>query len=329
MADVLSQSEIDSLLSALSSGEIEAEDVKKEEHKVRIYDFRRPQKFSKEHIRTLELIHDNYSRLVSNYLTGKTRQNAKVKLVSVEQITYDEFIHSVSNPTVLVNFKFEPLNGLLTLEFNPDFAFSLIDILFGGNGEKRYAVKEFTEINKITMQNVAKEMLEQLKIAWDDILSVNPSYDSMENNPALNQTLAPKEPISLLTFSIELGKNTSIMNLCIPYASVESHVDKLVFEYGFETDSKDDKKEYREHIETKIKGVNIDISVELGQTQIMMRDFVNLSVGDVVRLDNFVTDPVKVKIEDRQCYYARPGLIAGNRGVEILDVIKEEEKDNG
>lgn len=329
MADVLSQSEIDSLLSALSSGEIEADDIKKEEQKIKVYDFRRPQKFSKEHIRTLELVHDNFSRLCSNYLTGKTRQNAKVKLVSVEQITYEEFIHSVSNPTVLINFKFEPLNGLLTLEFNSEFSFQIIDILFGGNGEKRYTAKEFTEINKRVMERVSKEILEQLKVAWEDILETNPVYDSMENNPALNQTLAPNEPIALLTFSVEMGKNTSMINLCVPYISVESYMDRLVMEYWFENEKRENKKEYRDFIESKIRIADVNLSVELGKTTINMGDFLKLTQGDVIRLDNFITDPVKVKIEDKECYYAKPGLVGNNRGIEILDVIKEEEKDNG
>ena len=131
MADVLSQSEIDALLSALSSGEIEADNVKEEEkQKVKIYDFRSPQKFSKEHIRTLELIYDNFARGVSNFLTGQLRKNVKMKIEMVQQITYDEFIHSVQNPTMMTIFKMPPLAGSLMLECNPEFSFSVIDVTF-------------------------------------------------------------------------------------------------------------------------------------------------------------------------------------------------------
>ncbi|MGL4761219.1 MAG: flagellar motor switch protein FliM [Sarcina sp.] len=331
MADVLSQSEIDSLLSALSSGEIGTEDIQKEEEKqrVKVHDFRRPQKFSKEHIRTLELVHDDFSRLCSNYLTGKTRKNTKVKLVSVEQITYEEFIHSVSNPTVLINFKFAPLNGLLTFEFSPDFAFQIIDILFGGNGEKRYVAKEFTEINKGVMESLAKELIENLKVAWQDIIEAIPEYESMENNPALNQTLAPNEPIALLTFSVEMGNSTSMVNLCVPYVSVEDIMDRLLVEYWFEHDQKNIKNEHKDKIESKIKGVDINLSVELGSSQIMINDFLKLTIGDVIRLDKLIIDPVKVKVENRECYYAKPGMVGFSRGVEILDIIKEEGNDNG
>lgn len=330
MADVLSQSEIDSLLSALSSGEIEAEQFQKEEkQKVKLYDFKSPQKFSKEHIKTLELLHDNFSRACSNHLTGKIRKNAKVKIVSVEQITYEEFIHSVSNPTVLVNFKFAPLNGVLTFEFNPSFVFQIIDILFGGSGEKKYTGKEFTEIDKNIIKKLSKELIENLKNSWADITEIHPEYEGMETNPALNQTLAPTEPIALITFSVEIGSNTSLMNLCIPYMSVENIMDKLVVQYWFEHDKNEYKEEYKDKIKNKLKAVDIDLSVELGTSNIMISDFLKLVNGDVIRLKNLTCDPVKVMVGDKACYYAKPGLVGKNRGVEVLDIIKEEEKDNG
>lgn len=136
MAEILSQGEIDALLSALSSGEITPDEVPKEEEKQKVkpYDFKRPQKFSKDHIRTLELIHDNYARIISNYLTAQVRSNVKVKIESVQQITYEEFIHSVPNPTILTIFKMPPLNGSILFETNPQFVFQMIDVLLGGNG---------------------------------------------------------------------------------------------------------------------------------------------------------------------------------------------------
>ena len=150
MADVLSQSEIDALLSALSTGELEPEQVATEEekHKVKIYDFRSPQKFSKDHIRTLELIHDNFARIISNYLTAQVRKNVKVKIETVEQVTYEEFIHSVQNPTIMTMFKMPPLNGSLLFETNPQFSFQIIDILLGGSGERKSTNKEFSDIDK-------------------------------------------------------------------------------------------------------------------------------------------------------------------------------------
>lgn len=134
MSEILSQNEIDALLSALSSGDIEPDELPKEEEKVKIknYDFKRPQKFSKDHIRTLELVHDNYARIISNFLTAQLRTNVKVKIESVQQITYEEFIHSIPNTTVLTLFKMPPLSGQILLETNEEFVLRIYDVLAGG-----------------------------------------------------------------------------------------------------------------------------------------------------------------------------------------------------
>ena len=230
MADVLSQSEIDALLSALSTGELEPEELQKEDdkHKVKLYDFRSPQKFSKDHIRTLELIHDNFARIISNYLTGQVRQNVKVRLETVEQITYEEFIHSVQNPTIITLFKMPPLTGTILFETNPQFSFQVIDVLLGGTGERTTISKEFSDIDKNIMLQINSEMISNLKLAWEDIIEVHPEVEGIETNPAINQTLAPNEPIALITFSVEMGKNTTYINLCIPYLSIEKIIDKFV-----------------------------------------------------------------------------------------------------
>ena len=177
MADVLSQSEIDALLSALSTGELEPEELQKEDdkHKVKLYDFRSPQKFSKDHIRTLELIHDNFARIISNYLTGQVRQNVKVRLETVEQITYEEFIHSVQNPTIITLFKMPPLTGTILFETNPQFSFQVIDVLLGGTGERTNISKEFSDIDKNIMLQINSEMISNLKLAWENFYNILPS----------------------------------------------------------------------------------------------------------------------------------------------------------
>ena len=213
MADVLSQNEIDALLSALSTGEIESEEIGKDEekHKVKLYDFRSPQKFSKEHIRTLELIHDNYARIISNYLTGQTRQNVKVKIETVEQITYEEFIHSVQNPTIITIFKMPPLTGTIIFETNPQFSLQVIDVLLGGKGDRKTETKEFTDIDKNIMRQVTTGMINNLKMAWDSILDVEPEVETIETNPAVNQTMAPNDPVALITFSVEMNKRSTFI----------------------------------------------------------------------------------------------------------------------
>lgn len=326
MADVLSQNEIDALLSALSTGELEADDVTKDEekHKVKLYDFKSPQKFSKEHIRTLELVHDNYARIISNYLTGQIRQSVKVKIETVEQITYEEFIHSVQNPTIITVFKMPPLAGNIIFETNPQFSLRVIDILLGGNGTRKVDTKEFSDIDKNIMKQITSGMISNLKLAWESVLNVEPEVEGIETNPAINQTLAPNEPVALITFSVEMGKSSTFINMCIPYLSIEKILDKLVVQYSFENNDENMMAESRIKIEEGIHKVDIEIKAELGSTTLTVDDFLKLTKGDVIKLDNRSSSPIKVYVGDEECYYGKPGIVGKNMGVMILDITDKE-----
>lgn len=326
MADVLSQSEIDALLSALSTGSLEPDELQKEEekHKVKVYDFRSPQKFSKDHIRTLELIHDNYARIISNFLTAQLRKNVKVKIETVEQITYEEFIHSIPNPTIMTMFRMPPLTGTILFETNSQFSFQIIDVLLGGTGERNTVSKEFSDIDKNIMMQITSGMISNLKLAWEDILSVEPEVESLETNPAINQTLAPNEPVALVTFSVEMGKSNTFINICIPYLSIEKVLDKLVVQYWFQNEKDASGDEVREKIKEGLNPVEIEMSAELGCTHLTIDDFLNLSRGDIIRLDNKCTSPIKIYVEDQECYYAKPGITGKNLGVAVLDIIDKD-----
>jgi flagellar motor switch protein FliM len=326
MAEVLSQSEIDALLSALSSGELKPEELAKDEEKQKVkpYDFRSPQKFSKEHIRTLELIHDNYSRIISNYLTGQVRSNVKVKIESVEQITYDEFIHSIPNPTVLTIFKMHPLNGSILFETNPQFVFQIIDVLLGGTGTGKYKMREFTDIDKNIIKHVNKGLISNMKLAWEDVLTVEPEIEGLETNPALNQTMAPTEPVALITFSVEMNKTNTFINICIPYLSIEKVLDKLVVQYWFQENDEEILRESRQNVKDRLNVVQVSLTGVLGSTNITVDDFLKLSVGDVVTLDNKSSSPVKLQVEDKSYYLGKPGVIGKNLGIQILDIIDKD-----
>ncbi|GAA0077556.1 flagellar motor switch protein FliM [Clostridium sp. CTA-5] len=329
MADVLSQSEIDALLSALSTGELEPEAVPKEDekHKVKLYDFKSPQKFSKDHIRTLELIHDNFARIISNYLTGQIRKNVKVRIETVEQITYEEFIHSVQNPTIITMFKMPPSIGTIIFETNPQLSFQILDILLGGSGDRKVESKEFSDIDKNIIKQITTGMIGNLKLAWEDILEVNPEVEGIETNPAINQTLAPNEPVALITFSVEFGEHSTFMNMCIPYLSIEKVLDKLVVQYWFQNDDEALRAESRVKVEDAIQKVDIEIVAELGSTHLIVDDFLKLSEGDIIKLDNKSSSPIKVYVGNEDCYYAKPGITGKNMGVAILDIIDKEVKE--
>jgi flagellar motor switch protein FliM len=330
MAEVLSQSEIDALLSALSSGEIQPDELPKEEEKqkVKVYDFRSPQKFSKDHLRTLELIHDNFARIISNYLTAQIRTNAKIKIETIEQITYEEFIHSIPNPTVLTIFKMPPLNGSILFETNPEFVYQVIDILLGGTGERKSKLREFTDIDKNIIRQINKGLITNLRLAWEDIIDVDPEIEGIETNPALNQTLAPNEPVALITFSVEIGRNTTFINICIPYLSIEKVLDKLVVQYWFQQADDQLLKDSRNKLKERLNVVDINLTAVLGQTHITVDEFLKLSLGDVITLDNKTFDAVTIIAGEQQVYYAKPGIVNKSLGVEILDIIDKDVENN-
>ncbi|AGK97801.1 flagellar motor switch protein FliM [Clostridium pasteurianum] len=326
MADVLSQNEIDALLSALSSGELKPEEIPKEEEKqkVKLYDFRSPQKFSKDHIRTLELIHDNYARIISNYLTAQVRSNVKVKIESVEQITYEEFIHSIPNPTILTIFKMPPLSGSILFETNPQFVYQIIDILLGGNGYGKYKSKEFTDIDKNIITKINEELISNLKLAWGDVVEVKPEIEALETNPALNQTLAPHEPVALITFSVEMAGSNSFINICIPYLSIEKVLDKLVVQYWYQENDETIVNQSREKLKDRLNIVDVPLIATLGSASITVDEFLKLSVGDVITLNSKCSDPVSVFIDGNVHYTGKPGVIGKSMGVQILDIIDKD-----
>jgi flagellar motor switch protein FliM len=326
MAEVLSQNEIDALLSALSSGELTPDEMPKDEEKQKVkpYDFRRPQKFSKDHIRTLELIHDNYARIISNYLTAQVRNNVKVRIESVQQITYEEFIHSVPNPTILTIFKMPPLSGSILFETNPQFVFEIVDVLLGGSGAGKYKLREFTDIDKNIIKHVNMGLISNLRLAWEDVLEVQPEIEGLETNPALNQTLAPNEPVALITFSVDMGRSNTFINICIPYLSIEKVLDKLVVQYWFQENDEDSLGSSRLKLRERLNVVDVKLQVELGTANITVDDFLKLSVGDVITLDEKSSSPVKLMVENSPYFYGKPGIIGKYTGVQILDIIDKD-----
>ncbi len=331
MAETLSQSEIDALLSALSSGDLEPSDIEKDEENVKIkdYDFKRPQKFSKDVIRAIEVIHDNYARIVSNYLTAQLRSNVKVKIENVEQITYEEFIHSIPSTTVLNLFRMPPLDGQIILETNEEFVLRIYDVLAGGSGDKKPKFKELTDIEKNIIKHVNQEMISKLKLAWEDVMEVETILDSLETNPALNQILAPNEPVALITFSVDMFDTSLLINICIPHLSIEKVLDKLVIKNWFSTVDNEQGEEVKDKINKVIKNVDVGMKAVLGETKISVNDFLNLFTGDIITLDRSYNSTVDIYVEDELLFKAKPGLKGKNKAVQIIEYIDKGVENDG
>ena len=193
MPDVLTQSEIDDLLKALSTGELDVREVVQDtaERKVKLYDFKRPNKFAKDQLRTLEMIHENYARLVSTFLSGYLRSYVTVDLVTVEQLTYYEFTNSLSNPTIIALCDAIPLSGSIIFEISASLTYAIIDRILGGNGKSFIKVRNFTEIEESIMWNLLDKMVGLLVEPWRNVIEINPGVAKVETNSQFIQIMSP------------------------------------------------------------------------------------------------------------------------------------------
>lgn len=326
MSEILSQSEIDELLSALSSGEVVPEQAAevKEKQQVKRYDFKSPKKFSKDIITTLEMVHDSYARTISGFLTAQVRTNVQVKVAIVDQVTYEEFIRSVSSPTILTTYKIPPLAGTLLLEASPQFVFQILDIMFGGTGTTSYKTREFTEIEKTVIRGIVEKLVENLKLAWEDILDTQPEFLDIETNPALNQTMAPNEPVAIITLSVKMNGIQTYINMCIPYIAIEKIVDRMIIKYRFTGGDSEESELFKQKIHKKIQAVPIGLEAVLGSTNISVRSFLDLQVGDVIQLDKKVGAPLDMYIGGRPHYRAMPGIFDKRKAVQVTEIINKD-----
>ncbi|SES79416.1 flagellar motor switch protein FliM [Anaerobranca gottschalkii] len=328
MSEVLSQSEIDALLSALSSGEIDVEEVKKEETKtkIRVYDFRRPNKFSKDQTRTLQMIHENFARLITSYLSANLRSVVQVSVASVDQTTYEEFIRSVPNPTIINLFSINSGEGQALLEINPSIAYTIIDRLLGGPGKTIKDSRPLSEIEQRIIKLVTDRILTNLNEAWLNVTNLKAKTTKIETNPQFLQIVSPNETVAVIVFKVVLGESEGFMNICIPYISIESMIDKLNAHFWF---SQSIKKipENQANVEAGLKKSYLPIAVELGKATITIKDMLELQVGDVITLDQLTTEPLFVKVQDKVKFLGTVGLLKNKLAVQITETIAEEEWD--
>ena len=327
MGDVLSQAEIDNLLQALNSGEIDADEIKEDAGKnVKEYDFKRPAKFSKEHLRTLEIIFEHYGRLLSTNYPVYLRKNVQVSVVNSEALTFSEFTNSLSNPVILGIVNFLPLSGNIMVELSATIGFAMIDRLLGGQGDPLEKNREFSEIELSLVEKMMTVAVSLLKEPWKNVVEeLNPVLERVETNPQFAQIIAPTEMIAIVTLNMKIGDVEGLMNICLPYFTLESIMDKLNTKFWFSTMQDTSDESYGEHMEDLIKHVQIPIMAVLGESSITVTDFVNLQVGDIIRLDSRVAQDMDVYVGNIRKFKALPGSTKDSYAVRVTEVIREEE----
>lgn len=326
MSDVLSQSEIDNLLQALSSGEVDVEEMKKSsENTVKDYDFSRPSKFSKEHLRTLEIIFEHYGRLLSTNLPVYLRKNIQVEVMNSEAVTYMEFSNALSNPVLLGVINFDPLKGNIIMEMATKLGYTIVDRMLGGEGEPLERIRDFSEIELLIIERVMVSCVELLREPWQNVVDVYPRMERIETNPQFAQIISPSEMIAIVTLNIRIGDVEGLMNVCLPYLTLEPVMDKLNTKFWYSNMQDKTEDSYAEDIEHLIRKANIPVTAVLGCNTISVHDFATLQIGDVIRLNRKVDDELDVFVGDIRKFTALPGSSDKNYAVRVTTVIREEQ----
>lgn len=326
MGEVLSQSEIDNLLAALSSGELDVDQMQEPgERQVKDYDFKRPAKFSKEHLRTLEIIYEHYGRLISTNLPVYLRKNIQVTVASSETVTFSEFTNALSNPVILGIVDFKPLSGNVIMELSPNLGFAMIDRMLGGQGMPLEKSRDFSEIEMTILQRLLVICMQLMREPWRNVIDISPMMERIETNAQFAQVIAPSDMIAIVSMSVKIGEVEGLMNICLPYFTLEDVMDKLNTKYWFSTMQKDDTVDYEEHIESLIKRIDVPVKAVLGKSQVAVNDFLNLQVGDIIRLDTRVDSEMNVYVGNIKKFTALPGTSKENNAVRVTSIIREGE----
>lgn len=326
MGDVLSQNEIDSLLAALSSGELDVEEIKdNNEKQVKDYDFARPSKFSKEHLRTLEIIFEHYGRLLSTNLPVYLRKAVQVEVMNSEAVTYSEFSNALSNPVLLGIVNFAPLQGNIILEMASNLGYAFVDRMLGGQGTSLDKVREFSEIELIIIERIFIVCVNLFREPWANVVDIHPHLERIETNSQYAQIISPSEMIAIVTINVKVGDVEGLMNICLPYITLEDVIDKLNTKYWYSNMQNQDETNYADAIEALIQRAQIPVKAVLGKSTISVSDFAGLQPGDIIRLDRKVDEELDVYVGNIRKFTALPGESGDEYAVRVTSVIREEQ----
>ncbi|GAE36037.1 flagellar motor switch protein FliM [Halalkalibacter akibai] len=327
MADVLSQGEIDALLSALSTGEMNADELKKEEteKKIKVYDFKRALRFSKDQIRSLSRIHENFARLLTTYFSAQLRTYVQIAVTSVDQLPYEEFIRSIPKMTILNVFEPYPLDGRLLMEVNPNIAYAMLDRLLGGKGISINKVENLTEIETRIMSQLFQRTLDSFQEAWSSIIELDPVMEDLEVNPQFLQMVSPNETVVVISLSTTIAETSGMINICLPHVVLEEILPKLSIHYWMQEKKKQRQPDEIDKLEQKIRKAPLLVQAELGRSEITIQEFLHLGVGDVIELNQRIDDPLSITVGGEHKFNAQPGKMKNQIAVQVTEIVEEAE----
>lgn len=320
--DVLSQNEIDSLLEALSTGSVDVDAMRKGEQKEsKLYDFRRPDKFSKDQLRAIQMIHESFTRQLTTTMSTMVRSMVSAEIATVDQLAYDEFVRSLVQPTVIGILEMYPFSGNAIIEINPNLVFAIIDRMLGGKGEFTGKARELTDIERTVVERVLMRMLELLEESWSTVVDVRFRYENLESNPFFVQICPGTDMVLLVILKLKVGDVEGMISICIPYFLMEPIMDKLSSQQWFASTGRKSDESDRMYLLKHLQNVRIPLALELGHTILNLMDVMQLRKGDVIKLDETVADPLAVRVGNHVKFKAQPGSVDGRYAAAISEVI--------
>jgi len=327
MADVLSQSEVEALLAALDPGAQAADTPARSDNgaQITIYDFKRPERVSKEQMRAFQALHDGFSREFGAGLSAMLRTICEVKLISVDQLTYSEFVYSLESPSCFNLIESRGLEGHLILDLNPSIVFPILDRLLGGgkdSGQDNSPQRPLTEIELRLASRVTQLAMRALENAWTNICPLDLHVTQTESNPQLVQIVPPNEVVVLISFEITMQDNRGILNICMPFNTIEPRISRLTSESWLAYKKKDLDERQRLNLEAGLQRSRVGMTVRIATTQLSASDIMNLEVGDVILTDTAASQGVELLIEGRPVFRGFPGIFKGHKAIRIGEELK-------
>jgi flagellar motor switch protein FliM len=327
LAEVLSQNEIDQLFHAISAGEPFAEEILGEpEQKVRVYDFSKANKFSKEQIRTLHIIFEALSRQMSTYFSGILRTLCEVNVVSVEEQIFKEFNNSLPTPVVLALLGLTPLQGSLLMSVSPVVAYGIINRLFGGSGKSGESDRTFTEIELAVLERILRQFLPLMVEPWEKITKVDPVLERLETSSQFTQIVNLNEAAAIITMQLKTGDMDGFINFCLPHIAIEPIAKQLTTTLMFSGKLKARVVGDNSFvIQQRILNTSLNITAILAETKMTVEDILSLRPGDVIQLDNTTNDLIKIKVEHLTKAFGKLGVRNHKYAIKLTKILREED----
>ncbi len=325
----LSQEEIDALINSLSGPAAPVKEV--ETKRIKSFDFRfnkRLDKFSNNQLQTLRTLHENFTRLLNNSLSVYLRTRVEASIVSIEQISYGDFIASIGIPSILAIYSMDPLPGSGVVQVDLNLVFSIIDRLLGGPGWFPNKLRDLTDIERTLMQRFMARMLNSYRESWNYLLTLSLKIEALDSNPQFIPRIIPLDQIvAYVSMELKVGDMAGVMNFCLPYLVLQSVGSQLTdFQWSpTVVAGRGMTEEDLDQLTRNVERAGVDIQVELGKTHVSLRDLVSLKTGDVLVFDKPTSEPLVAKINDKEKFRVYPGMHRDKIAVQVSKIVRNED----